>query len=134
MRIHLLVVSVLICMVACTSTSVPEVAEMPQIPSSGWTADEGEHRSWFQDTSEGHWQIADFNSDGAVDYVRYQVPLGSYNHRVWVDRDYDGFFEDYTDADPEGAGGKTLDIHMPVPAFAPANQRLQLTGDARDGE
>ena len=131
MRVYVLFLTLMVCTTGCTTTSVPETAEMPQIPSSGWMADEGEHRSWSQDTSEGHWQIADYNSDGNLDYVRYQVPRGSYNHRVWVDRDYDGFFEDYTDADPKGAGGP-IKIHMPVPAFEPVNQRPQSTGDARE--
>lgn len=122
MRIYLLVLT--ICIPACT----PKTARMPDVPTSGWNVDEGEHRSWSQDTAEGHWQVADYNSDGRVDYVRYQVPRYSYNHRLWLDHDFDGFFEKYIDVDP----GNDLDIHMPVIDFKPASHPPQLTRSIRD--
>jgi hypothetical protein len=97
----------------CSTPSIPSRAKLPAIPSSGWTVDESKHRSWHR----GTWQIADYNADGRIDYIRIPDPPKSYNHRIWIDRDYDGRFEEYSDI-----GGK-IKIDLPVPAFEPANKR-----------
>lgn len=123
MRRYLPAVTILLCTAACVVAMVPDTAQLPQIPASGWTADEGPYRSWSQETVEGRWQIADYNSDGVVDYVRYQVPRDSYRHRIWVDSDYDGYFDDYSGADADHTSGQRLEIHLPVPAFEPAGRR-----------
>ena len=92
---------------------------IPAIPSSGW-----EHRDasgWFRLGS----QVADYNGDGRVDYVRIQDPPGSYNHCIWVDNDHDGFFDvdrmnSFFDVDRE-VGGK----QRRVPEFELA--RIEMT-------
>lgn len=76
----------------------------PPIPASGWTAQD--HNSWKRDGAE----IADRNSDGLIDYLRIVDSPFSYNHRIWVDSDYDGYFNDDGNLENKGA--------LAVPEFA----------------
>lgn len=81
--------------------------ELPPIPPDGWER-RGEH-GWFRDSA----QVADYDGDGAIDYVRIQDPPGSYDHRVWVDLDGDGWFDARRGADAAN------DVRHRVPAFTP---------------
>ena len=90
--------------------------QMPPIPSSGWTHRDG-HHSWFRDGC----QIADYNVDGQIDYIRIVDPPSSFAHHIWVDRDYNGYFDVYPGA---GANGET-DPNLRVPRFEPANKPMQ---------
>jgi len=79
---------------------------LPVLPAKGWVK-KGD--AWYQSNIE----ICDFNADGRIDYVRVQDPPDSFNHRVWIDSDHDGFFDRYTDNN----GEKT--IHIRVPPLQP---------------
>ena len=55
-------------------------------------------------------QYSDYNQDGEVDYFRLQDPPGSYQHWVWLDTDYDGYFDTFIGNSEEIKG-----IKIPVP-------------------
>lgn len=88
---------------------------IPTIPTTGWTRN---GNSWHQNS----WQVADMNGDGRVDYLRVQEPAGSFNHRIWIDQDHDGYFDIYSDAH----GNTEKKIHIAVPDLGSKNERLQL--------
>jgi hypothetical protein len=73
--------------------------------------------SWVQHGGE----IADHNADGQVDYIRIVDPPYSYNHLVWIDRDYDGYFDDYPGAVATGPS----DPQLKVPLFELASKPMQ---------
>lgn len=89
-------------------------AELPPIPASGWTYNGA---SWARYGGE----IADRDSDGRIDYVRIVDPPGSYNHIVWMDLDYDGYFDSYPGVDPAGPP----DPRFQVPVFELAIKPMQ---------
>jgi hypothetical protein len=101
---------------AGSALGIPAEAELPTIPPFGWSADKGKHASWHRDL----WQIADFNGDGKIDYIRFPDPPNSYNHRTWIDRDYDGRFDMYY-----SAGHVRIEIDFPAPEFQPVADRLK---------
>ena len=94
-------------------------AELPPIPESGWSFNGA---SWVRSGGE----VADRNGDGRVDYIRIVDPPNSYNHRVWVDLDYDGFID--RDDGPDQAGRP--DPQYKVPLFELANKPMQRTDSA----
>ena len=89
--------------------------QMPPIPSSGWTHPEGP--SWYRDDC----QIADYNADGRIDYIRIVDPPSSFAHHVWVDRDFDGYF----DVIPGAEANSETDPNLRVPGFEPASKLMQ---------
>jgi hypothetical protein len=112
------IVSLLLLLPACSGAPPRAESALPALAAEGWTADKNGHASWFK----GDWQIADFNEDGKIDYVRFPDPPGSYNHRIWKDQNCDGRFDTYSS---NQTGGKTIRVDFPAPDFAPALQRAQ---------
>lgn len=55
-------------------------------------------------------ECSDTNGDGRFDYFRLQDPPGSYQHWVWLDTDYDGFFDTFN-----GQSGDEGNIRIAVP-------------------
>lgn len=104
------------------------VGEMPPIPAEGWSHECERHcgeygHSWVRPNA----QLADYNEDGRIDYVRVQDPPGSYVHHVWVDHDGDGYFDRIP-------GFNEVDItevapHLRVPEFDPASQFHESSSD-----
>ena len=82
--------------------------QLPPIPAAGWTA--AAASGWTRDSA----QVADYDDDGVVDYIRIQDPPGSYNHVVWIDRDRDGVFDTY----PGSSSTGERDPRYRVPRFA----------------
>ena len=97
------------------------VGELPPIPAEGWSHECqrhcGEHpHSWVRPGA----QLADYNSDGRLDYLRIQDPPGSYIHLVWVDHDGDGFFDRIPGVNEEDI--TDIRSHVSVPEFEPARR------------
>ncbi len=97
-------------------------ADLPPIPSEGWRQDA--ERSWSRFGA----QVADFDADGRIDYLRIVDPPGSYNHRVWSDHDRDGYL------DHEGHRHDTVRVNerFPVPLFEPANNQAPAEADSQE--
>jgi len=89
-------------------------ADLPSIPVSGWRYN---GVSWVRRGAE----IADHNADGRVDYIRIVDPPDSYMGPILVDRDYDGYFDDY----PGSNDSRLPDSRFKVPLFELANKPMQ---------
>jgi hypothetical protein len=89
-------------------------ADLPPIPVSGWR-----HNgvSWVRHGAE----IADHNADGMVDYIRIVDPPDSFMGPILVDRDYDGYFDDYPGSNDSGLP----DSRFEVPLFELTNGHMQ---------
>lgn len=90
-------------------------ANLPRISAEGWSPEKA--GSWVRSGA----QIADYNLDGRIDYLRIVDPPGSYVHHIWVDRDNDGYFEPRS--------GENEESKIGVPNFEPANPPLQRTAE-----
>lgn len=112
----------LLCAAGCGGLSAPASARLPGIPAAGWTSS---GTSWHQNS----WEVGDRNSDGRVDYLCVQDPPESFNHRVWIDRDHDGWFDTYTD----NTAGE-IELRLAVPAFAPMSPSSGTADAASGGE
>lgn len=120
-RLTLASVGVLVAtaIVAPTTALAQEPPSVPDRigPRSGWRLHQGE---W----TDGCVYFADQDGDGRIDYRRAADPCGSFNHRFWLDRDGDGFF------DREDTGGDPVPVPLlgerimatepgePVPCFS----------------
>ena len=75
------------------------------------------NHSWYFRDDKKLIQTSDLNGDGVIDYLRLQKPRNSFNHYVWMDTDYDGYFD------------KSMPSKMKLKIKVP---KLSWTGDKKE--
>lgn len=101
-------------------------AEWLPIPTSGW---EFNGSSWARRGGE----IADHNGDGRVDYIRITDPPSSYDCKIWIDHDRDGYFDvGWFEGVPDTDSADLREPRFRVPLFAPVNASMPAGRTAAD--
>ena len=92
MKIYIIAINITI---FSLSGSIKEIPQFPQTKIinnvNGWVKKD---KSWRFQNKKYFIEASDHNNDGKIDYYRLQKPLGSFNHFVWLDKDFDGTFDE----------------------------------------